>query len=668
MYSDPHEFEHAIPFLGPSMTASDLGQDSKIDEGFGRTVEGDSPTRKFVLRYFFARLIGWPGAVICGQLLLQTLAWGFFGTVQHRGGIALPHGLAVSAKDNPHTVEWISTQVSTILAFFSTFSAFGFTYLLPSISLFSWGMRQSITLHLRGDGMSLGAFVSYIKISSRSLILSPRKRTKLTLVAVIVFLLTGVQTAGWSALITPRSIFIETPLQGHELDFYSPLLRQMNKLDAVEYCIENSTNGPAFIVGQTESGYTAVKGDLGLPATFTVMEYSFNLSTGGILPLTLEPVNASTWFRNTSTIPSTIRPDSELPRGLDSEYSLAQQGFTADVKCNFMNNSDDIRKTLFIANTTVKDWEDTSVFPSQINFNTLYSHCLNENDQVWMNWTGAYTLANQPNYLLMIGCPSNDTSSYTIAFNASPKGIYWFMRTMICTVTPKINHVDVSYKAAFINITGATENSNSVLADIHAPPVVAAMNTLSQMTSFTQAIDTNGVGDKLKSLVSAADTSYGDSTVLRTTEEYIRGSVEYSATVFKACLASSQTFLAALPKDNKMTIYTSGTHQTETMGWTHSASYVTAIELLPGAIIALITIIVVFAAVAKHAADPKYDEYFDPSDALHLVAASANGGLDSVFVRKERRDIESAEDTMVFLGSTAARGPVLLPTRSDFSL
>ncbi|KAK7043428.1 hypothetical protein R3P38DRAFT_3308996 [Favolaschia claudopus] len=657
MYSDPHE--HAtFPFLGPSMAASDLVQDSKINEGSGRTVQGGPPTRKSVPRYFFARLIGWPGAVICGQLLLQSLAWGFFGAVQTRGGIALPHELAVSAKDNPHTVEWISTQVSTILAFLST-------------CLFSWGIRQSITLHLRADGMSLGAFVSYIKISSRSLILSPRRRTKLSLVAVIIFLLTGVQTAGWSALITPRSIFIETPLQGHELDLSSPLLLQINKLDAVEYCIENSTNGPAFIVGQTESGYTAVKGDLGLPATFTVMEYSFNLSTGGILPLTLKPIDASTWFRNTSTIPSTIRPDSELPRGLDSEYSLAQQGFTADVKCNFINSSDDIRlKTLFILNTTVKDWEDPSVGPSKINFNTLSSHCLNENDQVPMNWTGAYTLADQPNYLLMIACPSNDTSSasYTVAFDASPKGIYWFMTAMICTVTPKINHVDVSYKGAFINITGASKNSNSVLADIHAPPVVAAMNTLSQMTAFTQAIDTNGVGDKLKSLVSAADTSYGDSTVLRTTEEYIRGTVEYSATVFKACLASSQTFLAALPTDDKMTIYTSGTHQTETMGWTHSSSYVTAIELLPGAIIALITIVVVFAAVAKHAADPKYDEYFDPSDALHLVAASANGGLDSVFVRKERRDTESAENTMVFLGSTAARGPMLLPTRSDSSL
>jgi hypothetical protein len=41
-----------------------------------------------------------------------------------------------------------------------------------------------------------------------------------------------------------------------------------------------SANGPAFIVGQTESGYAAVKGDLSLPATFNVMDQAFNRSTG----------------------------------------------------------------------------------------------------------------------------------------------------------------------------------------------------------------------------------------------------------------------------------------------------------------------------------------------------------------------------------------------------
>jgi hypothetical protein len=45
---------------------------------------------------------------------------GFFVTVQSRGGIALPPHLAGTAKANPHTVAWLSTQISTILVFLST--------------------------------------------------------------------------------------------------------------------------------------------------------------------------------------------------------------------------------------------------------------------------------------------------------------------------------------------------------------------------------------------------------------------------------------------------------------------------------------------------------------------------------------------------------------------
>jgi hypothetical protein len=63
-------------------------------------------------------------------------------------------------------------------------------------SLFSWGVRESITLHLRGDGMSFAAFISFIKISTRSLILNPRRRV-LSLMSIVVIILTGVQTAGF---------------------------------------------------------------------------------------------------------------------------------------------------------------------------------------------------------------------------------------------------------------------------------------------------------------------------------------------------------------------------------------------------------------------------------------------------------------------------------------
>ncbi|KAJ6540707.1 hypothetical protein B0H19DRAFT_1269254 [Mycena capillaripes] len=300
MLSDRAEHCVRTPFLGPASTSSEL-EDTEFDSyekplklgTFGGNPMQRQHNRKFMSRQFLSKLVGWPGVVICGQLILQMVAWGFFGFLQLRRGVALPSRTAAWAKANPHTVEWISTQIATILAFFSTF-------------LFAWSVRQSITLHLHGDDMALVSFISYIKISTRSLILNPRRR-KLSLMSIVIVILTGVQTAGWSALITPRVVVITTPLIGHEIDLSNSLFSQLPDHPRLSYCV-GSTKLPSFIVDQAESGYTAMQGDLSIPAILTVMDQSFNISTGGISPLPLSPVNASTWFQDATTIPTTVKP------------------------------------------------------------------------------------------------------------------------------------------------------------------------------------------------------------------------------------------------------------------------------------------------------------------------------------------------------------------------
>ncbi|KAJ6448708.1 hypothetical protein C8R45DRAFT_1224623 [Mycena sanguinolenta] len=568
MFSD--QSEHSVPFLGHPPATSEL-EYSNVDaeekpfhrDTFGHRRILRQPRRKFLSRQFLSKLMGWPAI--------------------RRGGISLPHRLAAWAKANPHIVEWISTQIATILAFFSTL-------------LFSWGIRGSITLHLRGDGMSFAAFISFVKISTRSLILNPRRRI-LSLMSIVIIILTGVQTAGWSALITPRAVVISTPLTGYDIDLSSPLLRKMlgNENEVLDSCVVARTSLPAFIVGQTESGYTAVQGDMGFPATFTMMDQPFNLSTAGISPLTLSPLNASTWFPNITTILATVKPVWDLPDGLDSSYSL--------------------------------------------------------NQQVTFNFTAAYTLADQPNYLLMIACPSRD--NYQFIFYGGPMGLYNFMETTVCTVSPRITNVEVDYS----HVINTRTRPGGTLADIAAPPTLSAVNTLFDMVYFSQAIATNSMGDKLRALITEADDkTLSDSTILRNTEEYIRGVTEYSASVFRACLSTNKDFLDALPSN--MSVSTNGTFYTETIGWIHASS-VTLLELIPGTIVAIVTIYAVVVAVAQHAEDEKGED-FDPTDATHLVAASAAGGLNNVFVGTKEEDIWAVEDGNVFLSTIPGRGPALI--------
>lgn len=68
---------------------------------------------------------------------------------------------------------------------------------ISSLSLFSLGVRNSITIRLQRP-VSLTSLHSAMSISSRSLILSPRK-WKWTVTSIALVLITGVQTS-WSVL------------------------------------------------------------------------------------------------------------------------------------------------------------------------------------------------------------------------------------------------------------------------------------------------------------------------------------------------------------------------------------------------------------------------------------------------------------------------------------
>lgn len=105
-----------------------------------------------------------------------------------------------------------------------------------------------------------------------------------------------------------------------------------------------------------------------------------------------------------------------------------------------------------------------------------------------------------------------------------------------------------------------------------------------------------------------------------------------------------------------MSISTNGTFYTETIGWIHT-SPVTLLELIPGTVVAILTIYTVIVAVAQHAGDQKGDN-FDPSDVTHLVAASAAGGLSDVFLGA--REQHSVDDDNVFLSTIPGRGPALI--------
>ncbi|KAF8182389.1 hypothetical protein K438DRAFT_1158251 [Mycena galopus ATCC 62051] len=510
--------------------------------------------------------------------------------------------------------------------------------------------------------MSLTEFISSLKISARSPILDS-KRSKWSAMSIALVILTGVQTSGWSGLLTPLVFNIETPLVGYEVDLSNPQLIQMLSSGALDECIFNTTQLFAFSVGQTESGNVAVKNSMGLAASLTLMDQTFNVSSVGALPSTLSLVNATGWFFSTNLLPSTITSRHDLPTSLASSYSMIQQGFTADVSCQFQNLTADTTPSLSLYTDTVKDWTNGTTLALPVSFSQISSNCASASDKFVTNSTSALTLG-EIDYVLMLAC-LGEANNYTLIFRGTGSS-YELLGTTVCTLSPQLTKVEVDYSnsdpvsGTILGTIDTTEIPGHRVAD-SGPAGLAAIKTIFTMTEGAQTPFSNVVGDQLHALIQQQDLSNLDVLIPRALENYIRGVAEYSGSVFRGCVSvTNGPFVNGAPQS--ISTGTEGTLYNQYVGWVH-VSATTFWVLIPGALVAIATVWVVLIAVVQHAGEP-VGEPFDPSNPIHLVAASAAGGLSDVLAGIKEEDIKAAEHTTVALGVFKGRSPALVSSIS----
>ncbi|KAJ7333423.1 hypothetical protein DFH08DRAFT_881191 [Mycena albidolilacea] len=598
---------------------------------------------KFDIKGFLSKLWGLPLFVICGQLILQIAAWGFFAYIQSRGFLPLPRRFQGDrSADWYRPLTWLSTQISAGLAGLSCY-------------LFALGIQQSITLHLHGEGMPMPKFILSIQIARRSFI-GDLKKLKLTALSLAVMLVTGAQTAGWSNLITPQFLDFESSITGRELDLSSTLLQSSLPDPVHQNCVFDNSNNPAFTVGQTESGYAAVNQDLEFPASVILLGQSFVSSTGGILPLTFGNVTSDSWFPNQTTLPATLSIHGDLPNDLSVEYSISQQGYTADVSCQFQDLEKDTTPSLDIETSPLED-EDGTVL--DINSIIMSSDCTGPRspDGPLNLQTVEASLGSGSGHVLMIVCGGSG-QSYTLIFSGA--GLYDFVKTTVCTLTPKITKVLVDYSNDnssddsyndFLNSTVIdTQTLSGGSPDLDGPAGLSAVATIYNMMHYSQGKSTNIVGDQLTSLILNGN--------LVVQEEYLRGVTEYSGSVFRACLSVTGENAPFRPAGvpNTLTIPVGkSSFDTEFLGWEISTT--TSLVQIPGTLIAIATIYIVLAAVARHSGDQK-GKAFDPANTLDLVSASAIGGLRDVFTGTEEDRVKESEAIHIVLEDVEGRGPM----------
>ncbi|KAJ6540434.1 hypothetical protein B0H19DRAFT_1239716 [Mycena capillaripes] len=295
------------------------------------------------------------------QLLLQALAWGFFGAIKIRDQIALPFSNAVWVQDNPH---------------FNTFGG------LLILSVFLCNSQISIIVSLPPD--VLGGF-------------------------------------RWTTLLTPVTVVIPTPLFGHEIDLSSPNIH----LGEAEFedCSVGNVNGEgdvysATAVDRLESGYAAAKGYFGYPAILTFLDQSFNVSIGSSdlkvhNHLTIskrdfgQPTRRSNWdrkqqcmvcecymdFCNHQTLHLSAPPwtlhklfDSAARSAVhpvnDRAHILTIRGYAADVSCSVKTLGNDTIPTLYFDAKGVTDPPTTLFMPPHIIYRSMWSDCTSDTDDM----------------------------------------------------------------------------------------------------------------------------------------------------------------------------------------------------------------------------------------------------------------------------------------------
>ncbi|KAK7002288.1 hypothetical protein R3P38DRAFT_3042249 [Favolaschia claudopus] len=614
--------------MDPAQSRTDVGSDMNVEE---KAVPTPARSNLFGI---LSKLWGPPGLVIVGQLILQTLAWTFFGVVWARGIVAIPSlGLPKAMWFKP--LSFLFTNISHILATISTF-------------LFSWGVQQAIVQHLRTEGMSFETFLAGMSISSQQFI-KDLKRKKWAALSIIVYVACFEQTSGWNTLLTPQQFVFDDDIWGRDIDLSSPLLKSQFASGTLDDCVYNSSLQISLAVGETESGSSALSG---FPTSTTVLNNDFNTTTGGIFPMAFSDVISSSWFPNTTVLPASLSHPAAASssRGLSWKWTMHQQGFTGDIHCQFQDLNADTSPSLII-DPDPRTPNASQTVPTQY---TISSDCAappgSSTSMPLVNVSSAYAFTGDgQGYLLMIAC--NGVDSYQLIF-VGRGGLYSYFDTTVCTFTPTVTHVQTDY--SWDSFSGLTTIDTTTFTngkpDIGSPAANSAVQTIYNMLTFSQTISINILGNQITAIMDNAQNTY---TVHSALEEYLRGVAEYSGSVFRACLsARGGTFPNGVPSE--MTVLSTGSLHTEFFGWQFTAT--SSWILIPGTFVGLATIYIVMRALAMHPGNDQDGGEFKPGDPLDLVAASAAGGLPGVFSGSKKDREEAAKRVHMVLEHTPGYG------------
>lgn len=367
--------------------------------------------------------------------------------------------------------------------------------------------------------------------------------------------------------------------------------------------------------GMSASRSAIVGGD---ESVFAFNGVSYSKSSSGIVPAVEEYTGTSLtandvglkYYGGKVTVNTTPVLDHEHS-GLARTYNVTQQGLSALVTCSALDPNDP-QYSISVENSTLDSYG--------IMFWNMTTKCpLEAND--WTTWATAEFLEGDDTdgFLGIVICPVNTTT-----FDIFLQGEWGYssLGKTVCNVSPYVASFDVTYINGNISID-------------HPRYIQPLQNTSSNVATFissvvwelsysSQTAWNNPLGQLLQ--LNALNQTQ---TVYEVLEDYFRGVVEFSATYLRSAYSAegAATAMPALYSDQSAFKSLNGTMSIMTYGW--SSEHLTYIYIL-GVLTAIWAVTVSAAAYSLVQGRIHPHPLFDAANPVHLMMASAAGGLENL--------------------------------------
>ncbi|KAF8645284.1 hypothetical protein AX16_007934 [Volvariella volvacea WC 439] len=591
--------------------------------------QSGSSTRRPNRSILLQRRIYLPIVITLGQSVFFFGGWAFFLVTQAKP-IPLPNKLAVAVRDNPQFVTLVITQIATLISITTSY-------------LYSQAIRYAVAISL-SQPMSLFTLSSSVKLAGQKPVFSLR-HWKWTIGALVFVVALGAQTAGWTALLMPRPIEIGTPLTGFGVDLANEKLNEKIVEDTMSgaLCPYKLINiGPHVL----DSGITAVSAFHNQTSNLNFNEMTFKRSTGNAVtelnPSEL-PVNAE--FAS---------PPNMVP-GFHRNYTVTQQGFTADIHCEYQELNERTTPSLVgpIVTPILSDRRDPLVATS------IHGACRNGKPFASQHTTIVGENGEVGDTVFTVLCTPSNTPEFELILVGYGK--YSWVKPAVCSISPKVTLVDVHYSQSTLSASiPDTIRIDPPRNSIDLPTADFAPVMLSDSLFQMQGLTGHGFGDAL-SIFHCPKTVDKEGKLNRVVEAFLTGVFELLGTLVRAAYTETANMHwgeegAPIPDEFRYSI--NGTFATETIGWHQNMHALPGVLLAPTLVTGVSIVLVIITLIRTHR-NPDRDvdgqDYFDLGNFLHIVSAASAGEFKEPFPSVKADDSEHdlhSEKIHVVLGCT----------------